>query len=101
VLIARAAVAGISSTKIAALTFGSRPTETFEVGGMSFGAYGHPEVSMKRALFILLAFAAGVAVGGWWFYMQGESTGYVHGVYDMKHHLDDPNWWPSQVERKP
>lgn len=56
---------------------------------------------MKRALLTLLAFAAGVAVGGWWFYMQGESTGYEHGVYDMKHHLDDHNWWPSQVGRKP
>lgn len=28
---------------------------------------------MRRALLILLAFAAGVAVGGWWFYIQGES----------------------------
>ena len=36
-------------------------------------------------------------MGGWWFYMQGESTGYWRGAFDMKHHLDDPNWWPSQA----
>lgn len=56
---------------------------------------------MKRAFVIVLTFAAGVGVGGWWFYIQGESTGYWRGAFDMKHHLDDPNWWPSQVKRTP